>query len=120
MKRRVWWLALFAPQAVPQQRPLKLDENTVVSERAPVIAFLDPKNNGFLGKTTLINNQCPVCGTMASPYKWQPENFCGDSIGIDEFGRAHSLCERPAKVIPHLTRCEHCNAAFWQDDGVKA
>jgi hypothetical protein len=37
-----------------------------------------------------LNNQCPVCGTMAPQAKWQPEPW-------------------------KLARCSRCNAAFWQD-----
>ena len=38
-----------------------------------------------------LNNQCPVCGTMAKPY----HDYKTGSM--------------------NLTRCLRCNAAFWQD-----
>lgn len=63
-----------------------------------------------------LNNQCPVCGAMAEPRSfWEggmrtkqcnppsadPYIVCADQTYYD-----------PG---PAITRCKHCNAAFWQD-----
>ena len=64
------------------------------------------------------NNQCPVCGTMAIPYKRNPP--CGTYY---DKGVLHSYnqgvyCgpEYTAKTeASNLVRCKRCNAAFWQD-----
>lgn len=53
-------------------------------------------------------NQCPVCGTMAEPYKREL-----DCVGMDvEKGRYVPL---PCGPADRVTRCKRCNAAFWQD-----
>jgi hypothetical protein len=49
------------------------------------------------------NNQCPVCGTMAEPYRRD-----GDGNVIS--GWVGSIA-----LSINLTRCKRCNAAFWQD-----
>ncbi len=59
-----------------------------------------------------LNNQCPVCGEMAAPFKPKPEPYCGDSLVIGADGHLHDNCGLPASS---LVRCERCNAAFWQD-----
>jgi uncharacterized protein with PIN domain len=64
------------------------------------------------------NNQCPVCGALAEPYK-RPTY---DSMLTNCRGTADPYvvqCD-PQKAIPYgeterLTRCKRCNAAFWQD-----
>lgn len=72
--------------------------------RAP---FLDWKR----GKAK--NNQCPVCGTIAEPYK-ADTRFCGDyNIGQQEYALGMSGCD-PKHIV---TRCMKCNAAFWQTAG---
>jgi hypothetical protein len=58
-----------------------------------------------------LNNQCPICGEMAEPYK-PDTRFCGDySSGQPRSAMGLSGCE-PTMTI---TRCKRCNAAFWQD-----
>lgn len=49
------------------------------------------------------NNQCPVCGAMAPP--WRPPNstMCESQLEI-------GVCA----MMLHLTMCTHCRAAFWQ------
>lgn len=54
------------------------------------------------------NNECPVCGTMAEPFHkpryW--DNYPSGFVETGADGRS-----RPVDV----TRCKHCNAAFWRD-----
>lgn len=60
-------------------------------------------------------NCCPVCGTMAAPYR-RPR-FPG--VAINCSGPAdHFTCTEPGEEYgptERLTRCRICNAAFWQD-----
>jgi len=63
-----------------------------------------------------LNNQCPICGTMAEPYRPQPSRYCADSAVMQLDGTLVSGCEFEAKMSGrNLARCRHCNAAFWQD-----
>ena len=68
-----------------------------------------------------LNNQCPVCGTMAKPYKANPP--CGtffDKQGNLKSYNSQVICGDDYKTSPeNLTRCLRCNAAFWQDSEVK-
>ena len=52
------------------------------------------------------NNQCPVCGTMAKPYKFNGVD-CGGAIG--------KLGINDSCSAINLTRCARCNNAFWQE-----
>ena len=64
-----------------------------------------------------VNNQCPVCGTMAEAYKRRRGTLmvpCDPPAPEGSF----IACAAPgepygAKV--NLVRCNRCNAAFWQD-----
>jgi hypothetical protein len=56
-----------------------------------------------------LNNQCPVCGTMAPVYK-PDRRWCADYAGLTPNTNAPG-CDGNQ----NLTRCAHCNAAFWQD-----
>jgi hypothetical protein len=61
------------------------------------------------------NNQCPVCGMMAEPFKPIPPLFCGDTLIMLPGG--HNLgsgCDS-SLLTQNCTRCKRCNAAFWQD-----
>ena len=52
-----------------------------------------------------LNNQCPVCGTMAKPYRRMGMSLTG-TVRIDP----------PGDMPKHnLARCLRCNAAFWQN-----
>jgi len=60
-----------------------------------------------------LNNQCPVCGTMAEPLKKY-------KLGVKNckpVGDGYTLsCEDIwATPDPQVVRCKLCNAAFWQD-----
>lgn len=147
MKRRSWWMALFAPQTVAQQvldkagsgefvptRPkieagsgqeylllaqamakLQNDQHkllAVQSKIAEVLAgqqrMLDAINRDIYDKPKPEKNQCPVCGTLA------PERT--DQKVRDKFGAPFAFrLPGGSEVECWLTRCAHCNAAFWQD-----
>jgi hypothetical protein len=55
---------------------------------------IEGRNLDWFSEGNPLNNQCPVCGTMAEPY--HPLS-----------GTLHS------GSVP--TRCKRCNCAFWQD-----
>ncbi len=53
-----------------------------------------------------VNNECPVCGTIAEPIKKLPKcaSLMDDVRNCDLFDH-----------VVNCTRCKNCNAAFWQD-----
>lgn len=69
-----------------------------------------------------LNNQCPVCGTMAAPFhrdlvvnglkfrEWEQRNAGGD---FQKWAKENGGI--PTGPVENLTRCARCNAAFWQD-----
>lgn len=65
------------------------------------------------------NNECPVCGTMATPFtreKWAEDAnkrwpCAGTPAGSSMCSQATPEQAPKSGVI----RCEYCNAAFWQD-----
>lgn len=104
MKRRSWWLALVAPQAAAQ-------EKTHVMTRAEeyLASFDSVMGQSLRRRLKPANDQCPVCGTMAPARK--------DQTVRDKFGAPVTirLPEGGGEVLCWITRCTHCNAAFWQD-----
>jgi hypothetical protein len=147
MKRRSWWLMLFAPQAVAQQvidrtpvtgvdsRSVKLELGAgqedlrmvqamsklqddqhkllaVQSKIAEVLAsqqnMIDAINRDIHAKPKPLNNQCPVCGTMAPA---RIDQKVRDASGMPLTIRIPGGGE----VQRWVARCAHCNAAFWQD-----
>ena len=63
-------------------------------------------------------NQCPVCGTMAEPYKGEPVTY----VIKCTHGLSPTCTFEPVYIAsdPRIVRCAHCNAAFWQDsEGAK-
>ena len=113
MKRRLWLLMPFAAQAQD------FEQTKTTGETVREVKI----ERGARQKATPIkraNNECPVCGTVASPYKRQPQPNCGDitliSVDLATSKLVYkSACEKPDKVPANLTRCNHCNNAFWQD-----
>ena len=67
-----------------------------------------------------LNNQCPVCGTMAEPFRCDPQysitqtdvRLSGRDIVLLSAGKSS---DKPPKMPSRLVRCARCNAAFWQD-----
>lgn len=53
------------------------------------------------------NNECPSCGTMAAPYS-NPDKGGMACVGLNG--------DMPCGPPSIITRCNRCNAAFWQDD----
>lgn len=73
------------------------------------------------GKTkTALNNQCPVCGTLAAPYvRPLTDKNGGFMRNCKPAGEFLVSCD-PPQLTPsgppeRVTRCKRCNAAFWQD-----
>lgn len=50
------------------------------------------------------NNECPVCGAMAEPFR---QNEAVRNVRFNPMD---------GSPILSLTRCKNCNAAFWQDE----
>ncbi|MDE2022466.1 MAG: hypothetical protein KGI71_06160 [Patescibacteria group bacterium] len=58
-----------------------------------------------------LNNQCPVCGTMAEPLK----RVIGSYSYEPASGGLIALKPNYVDPGPGIVRCKRCNAAFWQD-----
>jgi hypothetical protein len=87
---------------------------------------IEGRNLDWFSEGNPLNNQCPVCGTMAEPY--HPTELkrvfipCPKTaLYFDKTGSG--LCE-DWKLFPvegsvagmqRLNRCKRCNCAFWQD-----
>jgi rRNA maturation endonuclease Nob1 len=56
-----------------------------------------------------LNNQCPVCGTMAERLKFTDSPAMAKEI--------LSVADSSGKITQRvwIVRCKRCNAAFWQD-----
>jgi hypothetical protein len=84
---------------------------------------LIPSNCGekarWLATGKVLNNQCPVCGTMAEPF--ETKRIIWSYIVkpcVPPEKDSHIACTE-ANYGPdpgaNLIRCKRCNAAFWQD-----
>ena len=63
-----------------------------------------------------LNNQCPVCGTMARPYTGKraySEPWCEGAQPFPPTKEMLAECQDPPRQ--RIVRCHRCNAAFWQD-----
>lgn len=59
-----------------------------------------------------LNDQCPVCGTMAEKYHRTISGDCSSARMVDRI----TVCPPPTiDPTERVTRCKRCNAAFWQD-----
>lgn len=96
LTRKAFWLALVA--AWPREAKAQNYVQTYVIEPA-----------WKTGKA--INNQCPVCGTMAEPYVYRD---AGHLITCDH-PRPGLTCVAPLRIASRTVRCERCNARFDQD-----
>jgi hypothetical protein len=56
------------------------------------------------------NGECPVCGTMAEPYR--PSYRLKD---CKPAGGNMLACNQEPLPEERIIRCHRCNAAFWQD-----
>lgn len=105
MKRRLFWLV-----GIPAAAQIKLDESACFTLR---------------GRCKPANNQCPMCGTMASPFILPPPEKCVTYVSNMPIANGQPFFTEPAcppetKLLfapyrQNLTRCHHCNNAFWQD-----
>ena len=122
MKRRSWWMALFAPSAAAQ---------TVITQGVPMPSppsitwrdgqwIIDGKPmQGGGAPPKGINNHCPVCGTVAAPYIRDVSGMTGCAPAqCDLNGGCFAVCRAwSVDDLPKSQeiRCAHCNVSFWQD-----
>lgn len=62
------------------------------------------------------NGECPVCGTVAEKYIWQPDRFCSSSVIVNADGSLQDTCSPPPsmkRIV--IVDCAHCRNAFYQD-----
>jgi len=120
MNRRNWWMALFAPQVVGQEKP----NDGMPDPNKDMIGFLrwavktlhvriEIVEDKVLRKRKPANNECPVCGMMAKPLKAREVGMknCVSAAPDSTVIR----CEPVYQKYEAITRCAHCNVAFWQD-----
>jgi hypothetical protein len=104
MKRRSWLLALLGAGGASAQN---------------YMGCVPPQ---WSSSCPRVNNQCPVCGTMAKEYRpklGSPEAVCTPgTIGrISQEGVlfCHSWVNLEDAPKDRLIRCKKCAAAFFQD-----
>lgn len=102
--RRSWVALLFAPLALAQMKVLETVKFFVQGREL----------TWFSGKA--MNNQCPICGSMAPPvYKWRDYSATRKNC-TPVLDQAVVICDAPPLLeSEQLTRCRRCNCAFWQD-----
>jgi hypothetical protein len=109
MTRGKFWLALFSGLGIARAQESEL---TGIVESSPVSTSLlsgPAWHNGLA-----LNNQCPVCGTMAEPYVMQN---VGHLIPCSHPKPGQS-CVAPVRgnaPESRTVRCQRCNARFDQD-----
>jgi hypothetical protein len=119
MKRRNWWMALFAPQLVGQE------QSTVMTQAEEYLASFDNvMGQSIRRRLKPANNQCPVCGTMAKPFTVPKAEKCYHFVSNMPSFRT-PVTDIPAclpewKLISissaqNLVRCSHCSNSFVQD-----
>jgi len=106
--RKKFWLTLFSGLGIAPAQEL---EPTGVVESRPIPTSLRTEiawQNG-----SALNNQCPVCGTMAEPYVIQN---AGHLIPCSH-PKPDQICVAPLRgKVPEArtVRCQRCNARFDQ------
>ena len=109
MSRKKFWLALVSGLGIVRaQEP----EWTGLEESSP-IPTSSATGIGWQNGPAL-NNQCPVCGTMAEPYVMQN---AGHLIACSH-PKPGRICVAPVPGKPpesRTVRCQRCNARFDQD-----
>ena len=107
--RKKFWLALFSALGVARAQEPELTE---VVESRPIPTLL-PTGIAWQNGPAL-NNQCPVCGTMAEPYVMKN---AGHLIPCSH-PKPGQACVAPVAGKPpesRTVRCQRCNARFDQD-----
>ena len=107
--RTKFWLTLFSGLGIAGAQEVEL---TRVPESWPISTSL-PSGIAWQNGPAL-NNQCPVCGTMAEPYVMQN---AGHVIPCSH-PKAGQICVAPLRGnVPEArtVRCQRCNARFDQD-----
>jgi hypothetical protein len=107
--RGKFWLALFSGLGIARAQDPELTgivESDLVATSLPTgIAWQSGP---------AVNNQCPVCGTMAEPYVMQN---AGHLIPCSH-PKPGQICVAPVRAKPpesRTVRCQRCNARFDQD-----
>ena len=104
--RKKFWLTLFSGLGMARAQELGL---TGVVESRPISTSL-PTGIAWQNGPAL-NDQCPVCGTMAEPYVMQN---AGHVIPCSH-PKAAQICVAPLRgKVPEArtVRCQRCNARF--------
>lgn len=107
--RGKFWLALFSGMEVARAQEWEL---TGIVESSPGSTSL--RAGIAWQKGPALNNQCPVCGTMAEPYVMQN---AGHLIPCSH-PKTGQACVAPVRGKPadsRSVRCQRCNARFDQD-----
>lgn len=77
-------------------------------------------NNTIIGWLVgkAVNNQCPLCGTMAAKYERELDYFNAPRFCEPVSGSEHLIvCNKPTKrtrPMKQITCCARCSNAFWQ------
>ena len=107
--RKKFWLALFSGLGIARAQELQLTE---VVESKPTSTLFPA---GMLWQNgPALNNQCPVCGTMAEPYVLQN---AGHLVPCSH-PKPGQTCVAPVLGKPpksRTVRCQRCNVRFDQD-----
>ncbi len=114
MKRSKFIAAIFGAFGVAraQQTGSRLPETTTGNHLSVTTCAIPPQWNDRC--PAILNNQCPVCGTMAEPLPKLQKIAVGNCKATADPGvvACEDIFENP---YSSLTRCKRCNAAFWQD-----
>jgi len=104
--RKNFWLALFSGLGIAR------------AQEPGFTGFVDSSTRPISGiawqNGPALNNQCPVCGTMADPYVMQN---AGHLVPCSH-PKPGQACVAPVPGKPPETRtvrCQRCNARFEQD-----
>jgi hypothetical protein len=107
--RKKFWLALFSGLEIARAQEPEL---TGVVESRPISTLLATEIAWQNGPA--LNNQCPVCGTMAEPFVMQN---AGHLIPCSH-PKPGQACVAPVPGKPaesRTVRCQRCNVRFEQD-----
>ena len=109
--RKKFWLTLISGLGIARAQEPEFTGRVESSATPPSLPA--PTGIGWRNGTAL-NNQCPVCGTMAEPYVM--ENV-GHLVPCAH-PKPGQTCVAPARgKVPEArtVRCQRCNARFDQD-----
>lgn len=121
MNRRAWWTALLAACGVAKAQTDSVRDFEPMTTCASCIIVngrevpVSPN-----GKRKPVNNECPVCGTMAKPFKRPEDTQClRPGFQFDEStGLATTACFDPVFTTTNRVTCEWCKCVFEQSEEV--